>query len=86
MTKALLWLNIALAMSALTFGTWLFSIYLTPDPRDHHGGMFALFGAAMLLPISALFFLTAFAIRRNWKYKWLLQVLPLLIILFILAN
>jgi hypothetical protein len=79
-TKVVFWLNVGFAILIFILAGILFYSYLTPDPRDSHGGMYGYFGAVFLTPVSVLFSLIAFAIRKNWKYKWLLQASPLLIV------
>ena len=79
-TKAAFWINAGFAVLILLLAGVYFYSYLTPDPRDSHGGMYGYFGAVFLTPVSMLFALIALAMHKNWKYKWILQASPLLIV------
>jgi hypothetical protein len=84
--KVVFWSNVVVAFLVFVFSSLLLFTTIYPDPRDPHGGMYGLIGLAFLIPTGLLFSLIAYAINKNWKYKWILQASPLLIIAVVILS
>lgn len=54
----------------------LLAIIPTPRADDHHGGIYLLVLAMILLPMSAYFFLIGVWFRKSWPGKWLVLIVP----------
>jgi len=48
--------------------------FFSQDPR--HGGAYALFGAAFLVPVAASFLIGAWSLKRTSRFVWVAQILP----------
>lgn len=45
--------------------------------NDPHGGAFGVLGAFLMAPSGLLFLLAGHAVRRRWRFRWAIQVLPI---------
>jgi hypothetical protein len=48
------------------------------DPTERHAGLYSLFFALLIGPSGALFLLAGHAMDRQWRARWVLQILPFL--------
>lgn len=67
-------LGLAIALGALT--VLLVVMWWTGRATDRHGMIYVLIGAIWIGPSAPLFWLAARAMQRQWRSRWLLQVLP----------